>query len=220
MPPRLLLQILHHNPTHHHQLGLHIIQHLPITQVQPIRDLLTQPLKISMRRKQRVIQTRIMLVHLHKPLPPALVVCIIALPPLTRTAVVTILLALDLADGHDCLDGPAYADDGDGFDEAFAETADEGLAVRGRAVGGLAGQVEVELVGELGVAAAGESGEGDEVPAGGPEGGVGEGGFEVLEKLLDGGVELADGAVGVGHGWWRGFYVSVCGGWVMNGVGR
>ena len=61
----------------------------------------------------------------------------VTLPSFARERVIPILVLLDAADGEDGFDGLADADEGDGFEESFAEAAGEVLAGLGGAVGGL-----------------------------------------------------------------------------------
>ena len=137
MPMRLRLQILAHNRRQHHQLRIQIIQHLPIRQEQPVGNLLRHPREILMRREQVQRPRRIPPIQLLKPAHRTLVVDPVALPSFTRERVIPVLLLLDAADGEDGFDGLADADEGDGFEESFAETAGEVLAGLGGAVGGL-----------------------------------------------------------------------------------
>ena len=195
MPRRLQRQILNHDTRQHHNLRIHIIQHLPIAQIQPIRNLCTNPPKILMRVEQSQRLLRIMRVYLLQPRHAPLVIRLVVRPLLPAEAEVAVLGALELRDGDDRLERLAHADDGDELDEGFAQGADQGLP-RGRGlVRGLRDQVRVEVRGEEGLRAADEGREREEVPAGG-EGGGGEGLLEEGEE--GGGVFGGRGGAGLG----------------------
>lgn len=94
-------------------------------------------------------------------------VSIVVGPVRASKGVVAVFGALDFGDSEDGFEGLADADEGDEFEEGFADGADEGLAGGRGLVGGFREEVGVEVGGEEGLGAADEGGERDEVPAGG-----------------------------------------------------
>lgn len=166
MPVRFLREVLNHDTREHDYFRIQIVQHLTVAQIQTVRDILADPLKVLVVLEEAERAVRVARVDLAHPVHAPLEIGLVALPSFPRgRALVLVLVLLVLVDGHNSLEGLADPHDADGLDEDFPDPTDELPPLLRRREGVLGDEMQVELAVELRVVGADEGGGGEEVPS-------------------------------------------------------